>query len=88
MKIEKTRKYLEVLMAKCFDSGLSDMWLATHYDAEDRNIEDVIEFDDRKEIFFSAICANLNTKLGPVKIGASNTFPVLPHLNISVPFGI
>jgi hypothetical protein len=52
MKIERTPQYLEVLMAKCFDSGLSDMWGATQYDVEDNNIESVIAFEDRKEIFF------------------------------------
>lgn len=52
MKIAKTPAYFELLMAKSCDANLVDMWLATHYDADDNDIANHISFTERKEIFF------------------------------------
>ncbi len=51
MKIAKKRAYFELLMAKICDANLVDMWLATHYGADDKDIANSLSFDERKEIF-------------------------------------
>jgi len=52
MKIAKQHAYFELLMAKSCNANLVDMWLATHYDADDNDIANSLSFDERKEIFF------------------------------------
>ncbi len=52
MKFTKTPAYFELLMAKSCDANLVDMWLATHYDADDNDMANSISFDERREIFF------------------------------------
>lgn len=52
MNTDKTTNYFNLLMGKSCDANLIDMWLATHYDANDKDIRNAITFADRREIFF------------------------------------
>jgi hypothetical protein len=46
-----SEKLFEVTLPKVIEGNLVDFWLATHYDEENRDVEETIKFSDRREIF-------------------------------------
>ncbi|MCE2859343.1 MAG: DUF596 domain-containing protein [Oxalobacteraceae bacterium] len=44
-------KLYEVTFPKVTEGNLVDFWLATHYDEDNKDIEEIINFSDRREIF-------------------------------------
>ena len=46
-----SERLYEVAFPKVIEGNLVDFWLATHYDENNNDVEEMIDFSDRREIF-------------------------------------
>lgn len=46
-----SERLYEVAFPKVIDGNLVDFWLATHYDENNNDVEEIIDFSERREIF-------------------------------------
>jgi hypothetical protein len=62
MKQHHSNQLFHVLVRKSEHGGLVDLWLATHYDENERDVEREIGFRERQDIFLWALKRLLNER--------------------------
>lgn len=72
MKLQRTQQQLEVLLRRSEGSSLVDLWLATHYDADEIDIEPHIGFHELRDAFLWALEAFL--KEGRIRLHKNGVF--------------
>lgn len=55
MMLDRTDRQLQVLLRRSEHSGLIDLWLATHYDSNEVDVEDQVDFSERRDTFLWAL---------------------------------
>lgn len=76
MKHSLSDQLLDVLARRSEHGALIDLWLATHYDEYERDIEGKISFGERHDIFFRALERLLND--GRIKLHKNGVLQEAP----------